>query len=459
MYFIKRLLLFFPMAWLISLLAFALSEAAPGDPVEQRCLGDNTGALSPGEYLLCAKKHGFDKPAFYLGLRARAYPDTLYKILPLQRRVKIRRLIAQTAWAEPVFRWEERLQQLLRDSALSSQALKKIEALYRLEQISEIEKALKQLQENQELLGREPHLAKALEQISSAFRQMQEKHKRINLYLPALSWHGLDNRYHQWLKHLLQGNPGISYYDKQPVLKKIRPALFWTVLINFFAYLLAFLIAIPLGVYMAVHENTKFDKTVSLVLFGLYALPRFWTATLLLTFFTTAYYASWLDLFPGPGLGDLSASAPTIKRLAERSAHLVLPVFCLAYPLLAFIARQMRSSMINALQSEYVLAARARGLSERRIIWKHAFRNALFPIITIAASVLPASVAGSVVIEQIFAIPGMGLLMYESILRNDWPVVFAILLLGALLTMLGLLLADLLYAGVNPRVRFKRQGK
>ncbi len=448
------MLLFIPMAWLVSLLAFVLSQAAPGDPVEQQCLGSNTGTLTTEEYLRCARQHGFDKPAFYFGLRPKAYPDTLYKILPLEKRWKIKKLIAQTGNAQAVLHWQRKLDEIAENDSLPKPLRKKLEWINSSDELKHIAQQLQALaKENLET----SNPSQFFPELFSAFRQMETEQHPTQLYIPSLSWHGFDNRYHHWLKALLKGDLGTSYYDKQPVWKKIRPALFLTLLLNTLAFVLAFAIAIPLGVHMAVRANSRFDRLASLVLFGLYALPRFWIATLALIFLTTSHYAPWLDLFPGPGLGDLPASAPLFHRLAERAAHLMLPLLCLTYPLLAFIARQMRSSMLEVLQADYILAARARGLSERTVIWRHAFRNALFPIITIAASLLPASIAGSVVIEQIFSIPGMGLLMYESILLNDWPVVFAILLLGSLLTMLGLLLADLLYIRINPKVRFQNR--
>ncbi len=457
-YLAKRLLLFIPMTWLVSLLAFALSEAAPGDPVEQICLGDNTGALTPAEYLRCARQHHFDKPAFYFALTPRAYPDTLYKILPLPRRQKVRKLVSQTGNWPAVQNWEDALkeQQAIYDSLAQDDKvlLDAISQSYRLEKI---EALLKQLQQQTRARSSDSCLAKAQAALFPAFRQMQEEQNTEAMYLPSLHWRGFDNRYHHWLSALLKGDLGVSYHDRRPVTDKIQNGLFWTLLLNFISFTLAFAIAIPLGVRMAVKAGSRFDRRLSFFLFGLYSLPRFWIATLLVVFLTTSYYATWLDWFPGPGLGDLPASAPFWSRFVERAQHLILPVITLTYPMLAFIARQVRGSMLEALGSEYVLAARARGLSERRVIWRHAFRNALFPLITVLASLIPASIAGSVVVEQVFAIPGMGRLMFESILRTDWPVVFAVLLFGALLTMLGLLAADLLYALADPRVRFDKK--
>ena len=136
--------------------------------------------------------------------------------------------------------------------------------------------------------------------------------------------------------------------------------------------------------------------------------------------------------------------------------HLLLPIVCIAYPSIAFIARQARGSMSDVLGQEYIKTARAKGLPERKVIWKHGFRNALFPIITMLASIIPASIAGSITIEFIFNIPGLGFTLYKSILEQDWPIVFAIMMLGAVLTIVGILISDILYAVADPRVRLEK---
>ena len=140
--------------------------------------------------------------------------------------------------------------------------------------------------------------------------------------------------------------------------------------------------------------------------------------------------------------------------LKEKFSQLILPILCLSYPSLAYLTRQMRGGMLDVLDQLYIKTAYAKGLTKNKVIWKHAFRNALFPIITIFATVLPAAITGSVVLEIIYQIPGMGWQTIESIQDKDWPIVFGILLLGAILTMLGILIADILYAILDPRVSF-----
>ena len=143
-----------------------------------------------------------------------------------------------------------------------------------------------------------------------------------------------------------------------------------------------------------------------------------------------------------------------IRDRADRAYHLFLPILCVTYPSLAFIYRQMRGSMVQELNKNYVRTARSKGLSENQVIWGHAFKNALFPIITMIASVIPAFISGAVAIEVVFNIPGMGKLMIDSYGEQNWLIVYTIMMMGTFFTVLGILVADLLYAWLDPRVRY-----
>jgi len=178
---------------------------------------------------------------------------------------------------------------------------------------------------------------------------------------------------------------------------------------------------------------------------------------MMVVFFTTPEYGEWTNIFPNIGLGKLRSTAPFWDRFWETAKHLILPVLCLSYARIAFISRQMRGGMLNVLQSDFIRTAKAKGLNEQQVIWKHGFRNSLFPIITMLASVLPLTLAGSVVIEVIFNIPGMGKLTLDAILTNDYPIIFVILMMSAIMTMLGILIADILYAFADPRVSFDKR--
>ena len=286
-------------------------------------------------------------------------------------------------------------------------------------------------------------------------QQMMTETDHAALWKPVLYWYGFQNQYHCWLTNFFTGNFGLSCRDGRPVFSKIMEAVYWTVLLNVLSFFVSFLFAIPIGVTAARQPNSWFDRFTTLGMFMLYAMPVFWIATLAVIFFTSPEYG--LHLFPSVGLGRAPYGASSLEIFWIRTSHLILPVLCLAYNNLAFISRQIRGRMIEVLNSDYVRTATAKGLSQNKVVWRHAFRNALFPLITIFAMLLPATIAGSLVIELIFNIPGMGLLIVQSIGEQDWNVVFAILVLAAVLTMLGNLLADLLYAWADPRVSFSEK--
>ena len=225
----------------------------------------------------------------------------------------------------------------------------------------------------------------------------------------------------------------------------------YSLALNGIALLLTLAIAIPLGVAAGGRPEGLFDRASGSVLFALYSLPAFWAALLLQTLF--AVKLRWLPLY-----GVASDAAPTgFPGLLDRLAHMALPVVCLTYGSLAFFARIVRAGVAEARNADYVLAARARGMSRRGALWRHALRNALLPLITLLALVLPALLSGSVIIERIFAWPGLGRLYFDSILSRDYPVVLALSLIGALATLAATLAADIAYAAADP-ARARRNG-
>ena len=270
---------------------------------------------------------------------------------------------------------------------------------------------------------------------------------------------GLDRPIHEqywlWLKSMATLDFGRSYRDNRPVMDKIWERLPITLQLNFLALFLTYLLAIPIGIYSATHQYSASDKAMTVGLFVLYSLPSFWVATILILFLGGGDY--W-HLFPISGISSLDAENMAFGAwLQDRLWHLVLPVFCLTYGGLAYISRQMRVGMLEIIRQDYIRTARAKGLSEKVVVLKHALRNSLIPIITLMGQLLPALLGGSVIIESIFTIPGMGLLGFEAILSRDYPVVMAISTIAAVLTLLGLLLSDICYALVNPTISLEAE--
>jgi peptide/nickel transport system permease protein len=271
---------------------------------------------------------------------------------------------------------------------------------------------------------------------------------------------GLDKPLHVqylvWLKNLATLNFGESFKDSQSVWGKIAERLPVTIKLNLWSILVVYLVAIPLGIYSATHPNSFSDQVTTLAAFILFAVPLVWAATMALVFICGGdfYY-----LFPPGGLEslDYSESWPLWQKLKDHAWHLFLPVVLLSYDGFAGMSRYMRSSMLEVLGQDYVQVARAKGLPEKVVILKHVLRNSLIPQVTILASILPGLIGGSVIIETIFSIPGLGQLGFESVLARDYPTVLALFTASAVLTLIGILISDLLLAAVDPRIVFGRR--
>jgi peptide/nickel transport system permease protein len=299
-------------------------------------------------------------------------------------------------------------------------------------------------------------LQPAVQALTQAEAALSNEATQWKLYVPKFVWYGTQNQYHHWLARFLQFDLGLSYLDNRPIATKLSEALTWTLVISFCSILLTYLVSIPIGIYSAYRRNTLGDRISTTTLFILYSLPSFWIAILLLMFFSNPDYFNW---FPAGGVQDILATddCPLSYRILDWVSHLVLPVLVSTYASFAFISRQMRVGMLDALGQDYVRTARAKGLDERTVVWKHALRNSLIPIITLFASVFPALVGGSVIIETIFSIPGMGYESYKAIMTRDYPVIVAVFTLSGSLTLVGILVADVLYAVVDPRISFTKK--
>lgn len=274
--------------------------------------------------------------------------------------------------------------------------------------------------------------------------------------------YGLDKplyvQYGVWLKNLFRLDFGNSFKDHRPVWDKISERLPVTVKLEFFSILLVYIVAIPLGIYSATHPNSIGDQTTTLLAFILFSTPLIWAATMAIVFICGG---DFLYLFPPGGLTsiDYAPDWPLWERIKDQAWHLFLPVVLLSYAGFAGLSRYMRSSMLEVLRQDFVQVARAKGLPERAVILKHALRNSLIPQVTILAEILPALIGGSVIMETVFSIPGLGQLGFEAVLARDYPIVLALLTVSALLTLIGILLSDILLAVVDPRIAFGRRGQ
>jgi len=266
--------------------------------------------------------------------------------------------------------------------------------------------------------------------------------------------YGLDKPLHvqyvQWLGRLARLDFGNSMSsDPRPVWDKIKERLPLTVGMNVASLVLTLLCAIPIGVASAHWQGRLFDRAMTVLVFIGFAMPGFWLALLLMLLF--GIHLQWL---PISGLTSLDHTAMSpFGKAWDILAHLAMPIFIYTFGSLAGLSRFMRASMLEVLRQDYILTARAKGLPVRAVIFRHALRNALLPVITILGLSLPGLIGGSVIIESIYALPGLGQLFYQAVMARDYPLIMGNLVLGAVLTLVGNLLADLCYGLADPRIR------
>ncbi|MEQ8624642.1 MAG: ABC transporter permease [Vicingaceae bacterium] len=447
LYLLKRILLFIPSLLGLSLIFFFLSTISPGDPVlnrlESSIIGE--GAASSMEEIEQLKalriQLGLNKPLFYFKVHRKTLSDTAYKIPSKQLRENLNDLSYQLGSWELVNEYYKHWKQSTKKADLSS---KELVFLNELIQISSV-KLLKE-----KVRGNQSDRFSNLEKKILAF---EAKEWSLENYLPRFHWNGLNNQYHQWIFGLFRGDLGKSYIDSSPVNIKVSTALKTTTLLSLISILLAFLIGIPLAIYAANQTNSLVEKFISTLLYCFYALPTFWVATLLIIALGGGDYLSW---FPSYGLGDTSDSDSIWEAIQIKTSHLVLPIFCLTYGSIAIVYKQLKNALNKELQSEYVLTAKAKGLSKQTVLVRHAFKNAAFPLVTLAGRAFPAIVSGSFIVEFIFSINGIGKLTLDSFLARDFPVIFAIVMLASFMTLLGVLLADIIYQLLDPRINLQK---
>ena len=274
----------------------------------------------------------------------------------------------------------------------------------------------------------------------------QERMKRI---------YGLDRPWHEgylrWLGNVARGDLGRSFSRKQPVTSLIGERIGPTFLISGTALVLTWLLGVPLGLYASARSGMADERATSLLLYILYSFPTFVAALFLqIVFAVWLRGTAWeLPLF---GMSDLPADAGFAARAMDIARHAILPVTCQTYVSLAYDSRFIKANMEEAVRQDYIRTARAKGAGPGRVLFRHAFRNTLIPLVTLLGLSLPGLIGGSVIIEQIFTWPGMGRLFFESIRERDYPTIMGLTLMFSVLTLIGQLLADLLYCLVDPRV-------
>lgn len=487
-YLIKRLLIFIPTLLVISLVTFMLSAFVPGDPVDSM-LNKNAGSegqaaqklATEKAYIELRHKLGLDLPIFYFSITDATQSDTLYRIPKRNHRETLERLSYECgnwenaqAYYKTLVAYENEIYAIERIDSIRTEVGRikdKLGYLYNIYQNDKIENTLSIINET---LNSRAELAS----YKTSFKTLQDKYQFMiankeagNRYIPVLYWYGLKNQYHTWMfgdkpwffgdnpnytsAGFIRGDFGISYQDKRPVSSVLWDAISWTFWISLVSIIIAYLLAIPLGVNSAVNRGSKKDNIITTTLFILYSLPSFWVGTMLIIYFCGGDYFSWFP--PAVSLMQHPFDAGFFEKGINVIYYLTLPIICWTYGSLAYLSRQMRGGMLSVLNQDFIRTARAKGLEKKTVVWKHAFRNSLLPIITIFAAIFPAIISGSIVLEFIFSIPGMGKVSLEALVSRNYPVVFTVMMFTAILTLVGMLVADLMYAVVDPRISYSEK--
>ena len=270
--------------------------------------------------------------------------------------------------------------------------------------------------------------------------------------------YGLDKPIHvqylNWMERFVKLDFGKSFApDGRDVMEKVAERLPVTLWMNVIGLVIVFLIAVPLGVVSARYQDSFFDRSTTVIVFTLFAAPSFWIGLLCMMYF--GVHLAWL---PVSGLSSFGSEQwPMHERIIDWAYHLTLPILIGVMGSFAGLSRYMRSSMLEVIRQDFITTARAKGAAETSILYKHGLKNALLPVVTILGLSIPGLIGGSVIFESLFAIPGMGKLFYDGVMMRDYPVIMGILSIGAVLTLIGNLIADISYALVDPRIRHGKQ--
>jgi len=492
-YIIRRILVFVPTLIAITLLGFVIMISAPGDPVERMVSAAQSGgeigtqtANQIEQKKFWSRKLGLDLPIFYFSLNTLAHSDTLYKIYDRNERSALARLTNQYG------NWEQISEYFASIDALNQahSSLKVDSSMaegYSLDDVKEdinksyFESSALKATYNETVINAKldalaeiyqaPYMSSfrtKLEDVRSKYENMQSTATAWKVYVPVLNYYP-NNQYHRWIfgdgnwltgsgaeftKGVVRGDFGTSYRTKMPITEVIGIKIFWSFFFTVVSVLMGYLVSIPLGIQQAVRKDSRFDRITTAIVFVLYSIPGFFMATVLLMTFANPDVFYW---FPASGVEPVQgfgADAGFMERWSARLPYLILPGISYTYSSFAFLSRTMRVSMLEIVNQDFIRTARAKGLAENVVIYKHMLRNALLPIITVFANIFPVAIGGSVVLEVIFTIPGMGNEVYQAIVNQDYPMVVAVLTITGVLTLVGYLVSDVLYAVADPRISY-----
>ena len=407
-----------------------MSKNIPNDPVislmEMR--GVDVSIDNEDTYDKIYRELNYHLPSFYFSVRPNHYPETNNHISNKNDRDLYLKLLQKGYQHDDVSSALEGLQKKKKEARRENQSDKLI--------------AINLIYNSEDPEG------------SEVLEQLRGKPK-VNFFYPRFYWHGLNNQYHKWAKSMFNNGFGVSIVDGKTAISKVKKSLTWTLSITMVDFIISTLLGLYIGIFLSKNINGRGQRIVSQVLYFLYSLPVFWFATIMVVYFTTDDYGWWTNWFPSVAI-DIYPGKSTIMQILLNAEKLILPVLILTLHSLAYSSRFMQRSLRDEMSKPYAALAYSKGLTKNEVIKNHLMKNAMIPMITIFAGAFATAFAGSLVLEVIFNIPGMGRLLINSIEYGDWNVVFCITMVLALVTIISFLVADILYAMFNPKIEFKK---
>ncbi len=487
-----RMLWAIPTLLLIALLSFLITQWAPGDPITRMMSGAAASDEAVDQWLLdkeqraeWARRLGIDLPVFYVQVLPLAFPDTLHRIYDHAERKAAHYWLLRSGDAEAVHRYRKAIYQLGWKCTEARVVLSATQPVNHdlINQVIQVERLLHQLlisadatTSQQIVLKIEtivrqhlPAFVAAWDSLEAATLFLWQRRMPWKSYVPSLRFH-LNNQFHRWLfgdrfrgeegvysKGILRGDFGISLSTHRPVADILRSSFFWSFTLVALSTLFAFLISIPIGVRAAVRQGSFFDSLSATVLLLLHSMPLFWMALLLVLLLANPNVLAW---FPASGVQPPTGYPPGSswwQKVGITLPYMVLPLTAATLGSLAWLSRLTRNTMVDILRQDYIRTAYAKGLLPGRVVWAHGFRNAWLPLITVLAQTLPAAVGGSIVLETIFSIPGMGWEVVYAVSAKDYTLLAGIFFLMGCFVVAGYLVADILYAVADPRIQFQHR--
>lgn len=383
-------------------------------------------------------------PKFYFSLVPSSYPDTIFKIPESPQKERIKKFLHHG------YKWEE-----IQDYLVAEQQVINEISFFQ----PDFKSTIEQFENTSELRTTDLMITDSIRKSAeygnwkSLLDKLDATQAKWKVFIPAFRYHGLENKYHVWIKNFLSGKSGNSTIDNKPVWAKIGEAINWTLTLSLISLFLIFFLGYFIGEKLFLIKSKAIARIIDAILFLFDSLPSFFLGMTLIYLFATSTVSSALQIFPTPGFVDFQSDDTLLKTLSKYASSLVLPIVCIVLPSLAYLSRLVYQKINSEFKKPYSFAAWSEGKSNREITQTEIRKNSLLPLISLLGMEIPALISGTVLIEILFNIPGMGRLTYQSIVLQDWPIVFHVLILTALFTILGKLVSDTLIFSFDQRIK------